>query len=126
MAAAAVEESLCTTPQSVSKQGVECQQGAGVITHSLTWGVKLSTAAAPHLSRRRLGATETQTSVSSSSPHLIFLHPRNLPKAPLQHWSQYFVTESLRLLGTQRHLWESSLSLSLSLNIILKLLRQKI
>lgn len=61
--------------------------------------------------------SETQTSVSSSSPHLIFLHPRNLPKAPLQQWRQYFVTESLRLLGTQRHLWESSLSLTHSLSL---------
>ncbi len=44
--------------------------------------------------------------------HLIFLHPHNLPKASLQQWEAIFCDRSLRQLSTQRHLWESSLSLS--------------
>lgn len=55
---AAVELSLCMMPKSAPKQGMVCQQGASLITQSLTWDVKLSTASAPHLSRRRLGATK--------------------------------------------------------------------
>lgn len=69
----------------------------------------LSSLHPPVLIRPR-GDWESQTSVSTRS---------NLPKAPLQQWRQYFVTESLRLLGTQRLLWDSSLFDSVYLSISL-------
>ncbi len=90
-----------------------CQQGVILITQSLTWDVKLSKPR-PHICP------------GADWEHLIFLHPRSLPKAPLQQWRQYFVTESLRQLGTQRHLWESSLFLFDSPPLSLSLLASQL
>lgn len=91
-----------------------CQRGASLITQGLTWDVKLSTASAAHWSRRRLGATKEDWDLNLCL--LNFTPPHLSPySCPVEQWRQYFVTDSLRLLGTQRRPWESSPARSLSL-----------
>lgn len=45
-------------PKVSLSKGMVCQQGVTLITQLLTWDVKLSTASASHLSKRRLGVAK--------------------------------------------------------------------